>query len=252
MRESTPGVRTSQHPTPHDGADLLDASHRNGDVAVSPGRDRHRLSFTTRARKRLHRAHLRALDLLAARRSQHLVDGLELPAEATVADLRDLIEERRGRRVRVLYVDRDYVRDATGKVQAKAAWLEGENEDLLLVDSAAWHGGRDHNLRHEFAHMLLGHACELGVHEHLETLDQETARSILDSRVLPALARGEWTSPMERETELVATMLGRRLCASKTSAPRMTASLADARARYMLGIVEGADSATSAREVGRQ
>lgn len=225
MRESTPGVGIPQPATQRE-------------AAAVPTEPRRAALHAPRA---VRRAYLRLLDLLVAGRSQRLVDDLDLPEDASISDLRDLLEERRGRRVRVWYVDRERVRDATGKRHVSAAWLEGEDEDLLLVDAAAWSTGRDDNLRHEFAHMLLGHTCELGMDEHLTQINDATARSILEGRLLPSLARGEWTSPRERHTELVATMLGRRLRSSKTSAPRTVPSVADARARHMLGIVDDQD-----------
>lgn len=189
-------------------------------------------------------ARLRLLDLVVAPRCRRLVDSLDLPPDATVADLRELIEELQQRHIVVRYVDRDVVRAQTQQPSAKAAWLPGVDGqiDLLLVDAAAWHSGRDHNLRHEFGHMLLGHECrdngELALGERLEMLHESAAKNFLEAKPLPALARGEWASARERETELVATVLGRRLLAVHSSTARTETSLADARARHMMGVLD--------------
>lgn len=213
---------------------------RPGSTRGTPTRGR----LAVHVRRLLQALWLRLLDLLVTPRCRRLVDSLDLPPHATVAHLRALIEERQEREIVVHFVHRELVKAHAGQATAKAAWLPGVygRFDVLLVDSAAWHAGRDHNLRHEFGHMLLGHACrgheQLWLGEQLEMLDPTAAKNFLAAKPPPALARGEWTSPRERETELVATLLSRRLELMHVSSARPEESLADARARQMLGLPE--------------
>ncbi|WP_432570503.1 hypothetical protein [Kineococcus sp. SYSU DK005] len=184
--------------------------------------------------------YLRARDVLASPRCRRLADSLALPADADVSDLREVVEQRTGREIIVSYVSRHQVRSITGKDDARAAWLRRSDHDLLLVDEAAWHEGRAHNILHELAHMLLDHQC--GLNHHLQGVSAATARRILATEPAPAesiLARGEWRDPAERDAELLATHLGMRLRPMQVSAPRSPSSaLAGVRVRAMLGIEE--------------
>ncbi|WP_432491508.1 hypothetical protein [Kineococcus gypseus] len=182
--------------------------------------------------------YLRARDVLASPRCRRLADSLALPAGADVGDLREVVEQRTGREIIISYVPRHRVRSVTGKDDARAAWLRMSDHDVLLVDEAAWHEGRAHNILHELAHMLLDHQC--GLNHHLQGVSAATARRILATEPAPAqplLARGEWRDPAERDAELLATHLGMRLRPLHASAPRPPSSaLARVRVRSMLGI----------------
>ncbi|WP_432565030.1 hypothetical protein [Kineococcus sp. SYSU DK003] len=209
--------------------------HPRRSTVASTGQD-HGLpakSLRRRLHDRLLLLRLQARDVPNWWRHRPLVQGLDLPGDATLADLLDLMQERHHREVIVHLVPRSLICTKAGRDDARAAWVALDDHDLLLIDEASNFDTREHDVLHEIAHMLLKTDCAL-LAQRLHGFDSAAQQRIVNARPM-VKARGDWLLAEERETELLATMMRRRLTPTNPSKPFEGTALLDARLKRMLG-----------------
>lgn len=119
--------------------------------------------------------------------------ALDVPEELTLASLRQLLEEDRGKEIVVREVKH------LGRDQVSGLWFSLPDTDLILHAETASALHREQIILHEFAHMALNHERLMGSEEHLTSLLPDLSPAMV-SRCLARCKR-------QSEPEIVAESL---------------------------------------------
>lgn len=136
------------------------------------------------------------------RRARTLLEDLRLPEPWDVRALVDQVAQRRGRRIVLEAVPGSMVRN-----KMCGAWLECEDEDMLLYseDSAPWHC--DLVICHELGHMLFGHE-ETSIEPPVSPeMLRAWVPSLDPAAVVRVLGRTNYSTKHEYEAEYLATLI---------------------------------------------
>lgn len=129
---------------------------------------------------------------------------LALPDTLDLQTLQAVITERRAR---PLFIEP--MPDA-GADRPFGAWIARENLDVVYYEPATSPAHRAHIVLHEMAHILCGHT----------PMSWSVLFPDIDERVITAMFRHDYTDEAEKEAELLALVLHRRI--ELTAAKRRT------------------------------
>ncbi|MFI9568865.1 hypothetical protein [Streptomyces rishiriensis] len=128
---------------------------------------------------------------------RHFVRGLQLPAVASVRELRRFVEERIGQPIRLQPAE-------VGEFVPCGMWIATSTVSYLFYDPETSPAHQDHIIGHEFAHMLKGHRSS----STLTTPAVGGLLGLLDpSLVETVLGRTDYTERDEQEAEMVGSFL---------------------------------------------
>jgi hypothetical protein len=127
--------------------------------------------------------------------------GLRLPGGLTLSLLLNVIEDIRGKRIRIMATERLVGTSACG------LWLPGENAEWVFHPPTPWELHRQQFVLHELAHMILGHDTVPGA----GTVLKAGMRGLSPEIVRRALMRTEFRTLEEASAEYLADLMAEAL-----------------------------------------